>query len=184
VAPRTPGHRRHPAGLFALWAGLFLAGMSAAMGLDWSTGETPWPDTPLLDGQPADLNVADVATLELLPGIGPSRAMAIADERKRRPFAGPAELSRVRGIGPATVAGLGPLVQAHGEYDEPDRPMDINAASVEQLEQLPGIGPVLADRIATDRSLHGGYADVEALQRVRGIGPATVAKIRTHLEAR
>lgn len=183
MAPRPPSPGRHPGGLFALWAGLFLAGMSAAMGLDWSAGETAWPDSPLLDGQPADLNVVEVATLEQLPGIGPSRAMAIARERQRRPFSGPSDLTRVRGIGTATIAGLGPLVHAHGVPAGPDRPIDINAASADQLERLPGIGPVLAHRIAEDRLLNGAYPSVDALQRVRGIGPATTAKIRAHLEA-
>jgi hypothetical protein len=59
---------------------------------------------------PLDLNHADAATLETLPGIGPVRAEAIVRERERRPFASPAEVVRVRGIGPVVAAGLAGLV--------------------------------------------------------------------------
>jgi len=55
---------------------------------------------------PVDLNQADVTALESLPGIGPALARRIVEERASRPFASVAELKRVRGIGPATVARL------------------------------------------------------------------------------
>jgi hypothetical protein len=61
---------------------------------------------PLLFGGKLDLNRAPPAVLEVLPGIGPARAAALAAERERRPFASVDEVERVRGIGPATAAGL------------------------------------------------------------------------------
>lgn len=60
----------------------------------------------LLVGLPIDANQADAATLETLPGIGPGRALAIVTERERGRFRSVAELTRVPGIGPRTLAGL------------------------------------------------------------------------------
>jgi competence protein ComEA len=62
----------------------------------------------LLFGLRLDPNRADRASLEVLPGIGPARAEAIERERCQRPFARVAELDRVAGIGPRTVARLRP----------------------------------------------------------------------------
>lgn len=59
-----------------------------------------------------DVNHADAAELERLPGIGPSLAARIVDDRQRRgPFRSVRDLDRVRGIGPATVARLSGLVE-------------------------------------------------------------------------
>lgn len=60
----------------------------------------------LLFGQRIDLNRAPPGVLEVLPGIGPARAAALAAERARRPFTSVADVQRVRGIGPTTAAGL------------------------------------------------------------------------------
>ena len=61
-----------------------------------------------LFGLPLDPNHADASTLETLPGIGPARAGAIVTERCRAAFETPADLLRVRGIGPRTLARLSP----------------------------------------------------------------------------
>lgn len=60
----------------------------------------------LLFDLPIDPNRADLATLEVLPGIGTTRAQAILVERDKRPFENRADLERVRGIGPRTAWGL------------------------------------------------------------------------------
>jgi competence protein ComEA len=64
----------------------------------------------LLFGQGIDANLADLATLEALPGVGPGRAAAWVDERSRRPICGPADLERVKGIGPKIRQRLEPLL--------------------------------------------------------------------------
>jgi len=51
--------------------------------------------------------------------------------------------------------------------------IDINTATVEQLQELPGIGPVLAERIAAYREEIGGFAFTYELTDVPGIGAAT-----------
>jgi competence protein ComEA len=66
-----------------------------------------------------DLNAAPERHLLLLPGIGPSRARAIVEDRTRNgPFASATDLERVKGIGPATASALAALVRA------PERPRD------------------------------------------------------------
>jgi len=49
-------------------------------------------------------------------------------------------------------------------------PVDLNSATVEQLDALPGVGPVLAQRIVDWRQAHGGFRTVDDLQQVPGIG--------------
>lgn len=67
--------------------------------------------TPAVSPGPVNLNTADAATLETLPGVGPATAAAIVADRERNgPFATVDDLERVRGIGPAKLAGLIDLV--------------------------------------------------------------------------
>jgi competence protein ComEA len=55
--------------------------------------------------------------------------------------------------------------------------VDINVATVEELDTLPGIGPVKAAAIVAWRTDHGPFASPEALEAVPGIGPATLASL-------
>lgn len=55
--------------------------------------------------------------------------------------------------------------------------LDLNRATCSELEALPRIGPVLADRIVQDRRSNGPYLRVEDIKRVRGIGPAVLRHI-------
>lgn len=56
--------------------------------------------------------------------------------------------------------------------------IDLNTATVEQLDTLPGVGEVLARRIVDYRTAHGGFRDVAQLQEVPGIGEARYAEIK------
>lgn len=56
--------------------------------------------------------------------------------------------------------------------------IDLNTAAAAELEQLPGIGSVLAGRIVAYREAHGPFASVEALTQVYGIGEGRVNAIR------
>lgn len=55
--------------------------------------------------------------------------------------------------------------------------VNINTATAEQLQTLPGIGPVLAGRIIAWREENGGFTAVEELTKVKGIGNATLLEI-------
>ncbi|MGW2308451.1 helix-hairpin-helix domain-containing protein [Actinomadura luteofluorescens] len=61
----------------------------------------------------------------------------------------------------------------------PGAPLDLNAATPDQLDDLPGVGPVLAQRIVAYRTQHGGFRSVEQLQDVSGIGAHRFADLKT-----
>lgn len=56
--------------------------------------------------------------------------------------------------------------------------VDVNVATVEELDTLPGIGPALAERIVQWRTDNGGFSSVDQLADVSGIGPSVLGKIR------
>lgn len=57
-------------------------------------------------------------------------------------------------------------------------PININKASASQLEALPGIGPVYAQRIIEYRQSHGGFKNKEEIKEIKGIGDKTYEKIK------
>ena len=59
--------------------------------------------------------------------------------------------------------------------------LDLNRATEQDLERLPGIGPVLARRIIQYREAQGTFQDIEQLRHVKGIGKKTLERIRVHL---
>jgi competence protein ComEA len=56
--------------------------------------------------------------------------------------------------------------------------LDLNRATAQELERLPGVGPALAARIVARRDSIGGFRAVEELETVRGIGPVLVEKLK------
>ncbi len=56
--------------------------------------------------------------------------------------------------------------------------VNINSATLEELDTLPGIGPVTAQKIIDFREANGPFASVEAIQDVAGIGPATFERLK------
>lgn len=65
-----------------------------------------------------------------------------------------------------------------------DRLVDINHARLEELDALPGIGPVLAQRIITYREMHGGFKTIAELRNVIGIGPKRFGAIKEFVTCR
>jgi competence protein ComEA len=78
------------------------------------------------------------------------------------------------GPGPATASES----SSPGEPAAPDGLVDLNSASVEQLDTLPGIGPVTAAAIVAWREANGRFSSVDQLGDVDGIGPARLDKLR------
>jgi len=59
----------------------------------------------------------------------------------------------------------------------PTGPVDLDVATVKEIEALRHIGPTLAKRIVADRDSFGPFGSMDALQRVKGIGPSMVEKL-------
>lgn len=59
--------------------------------------------------------------------------------------------------------------------------IDINVATAEDLQKVPGIGETLARRIVEFRDEHGRFEKVDDLLNVRGIGTASLEKLRPYL---
>jgi competence protein ComEA len=77
--------------------------------------------------------------------------------------------------GPAATVGPPPAGAAAGGADGP---LDLNTATLAELDTLPGVGPVLAQRILDWRTEHGRFAAVDQLSDVPGIGDARLAQLR------
>ncbi len=75
------------------------------------------------------------------------------------------------------------LVAAQGTKKKlPAQPLDLNTATVEQLQQLPGIGPETAKAIVRFREKSGPFRRVEDLLAVRGITKAKLERLRPYVE--
>lgn len=70
---------------------------------------------------------------------------------------------------------------ASGNKTLPQILININDATVADLDNLPGIGPALAERIVDYREANGGFREVSELQSVKGIGPAVFAKLESQV---
>jgi competence protein ComEA len=57
-------------------------------------------------------------------------------------------------------------------------PVSLSSATAEQLDTLPGVGPVTAQKIVAYRQEHGPFTSVEALDAIPGIGPARLADLK------
>ncbi|MFD5539232.1 helix-hairpin-helix domain-containing protein [Streptomyces sp. NPDC127079] len=86
--------------------------------------------------------------------------------------------------GPAPPAGAGQAAQA-GQVAGgavagagPSAPISLNTATVEQLDALPGVGPVLAQHIVEYRTQHVGFRSVDELRQVKGIGDRRFSDLR------
>jgi competence protein ComEA len=63
-----------------------------------------------------------------------------------------------------------------------DSPVHLSSATVEQLDEIDGLGPTLAERIVEYRDAHGGFRSIEELAQVDGIGEKRLATLRDALQ--
>lgn len=64
-----------------------------------------------------------------------------------------------------------------GGKDGNAQPINLNTATVQELQMLPGVGPVLAERVVAYRTEHGGFTAVDELLDVNGIGEVTFGEL-------
>lgn len=81
----------------------------------------------------------------------------------------------VSGSGGATISGSS---SASGARGTASARVSVNTATAAQLETLPGVGPVLAQRIIAYRESHGRFTSVEQLRDVPGVGERRLADLR------
>src|SRR6478735_7420083 len=123
---------------------------------------------------PAPLRVAPVVPSASPPpraGQGATAARRLVVDVAAPVADGQQVLVPRRGRG-AVAAGSG------GAAPAPSGPVSLSSATVEQLDELPGVGPVTAQKIVAYRQEHGAFRSVDELDAVPGIGPARLADLR------
>lgn len=162
-------------------------GSSPARGVGADSGEGGADDGFVADGEPVVLHVTgevgDPGVVEVPPGSRVADAIDAAG--------GPGEAADLSGVNLARVVKDGErIVVGHvdeageaggGEAIGPDGKVDVNRADVATLQEVPGIGPVTADRILAHREEHGPFTSEEQLLDVPGIGQRTLDQLVDHL---
>lgn len=82
------------------------------------------------------------------------------------------------GAGGAAPAGSGAVGSGGSGPGAGSAPVDLNTADRAALDQLPGVGPVMADRIIAWRTEHGRFSSVDELGEVSGVGEKTLERLR------
>jgi competence ComEA-like helix-hairpin-helix protein len=136
-----------------------------------------------------------VADLDRVSGIGPAMLEAIAPhlDLRNAPVTRTGMVAGLSTPGGTAAGGLAgaPRLSGLGATGPPLLPsslsregatggrIDLNRASAQELEALPGVGPAIAERIVEYRREHGPFSSFEDLEEVSGIGP----RIRERIEA-
>ncbi len=129
------------------------------------------------------LDGADLRRLNLARVLADGEQLVVpapGEELPEPPAAPPAALG-----GPAAAAGGTAAPATDGAGRSPgsasEGPVDLNSATAADLDALPGVGPVLAQRILDRRAAHGPYTSVDELAEVQGIGPTILARLAPRL---
>jgi competence protein ComEA len=132
---------------------------------------------PGLQRLPAGARVADAVT-----AAGGTTAGALVASLNLARVLADGEQILVPGPGdPVATPGGAPALGGGGTASVPSgaaAPVDLNAATQDGLDALPGVGPVLAGRIMAWRAQHGRFTSVDELAEVPGIGPKMLERLR------
>jgi competence protein ComEA len=90
-------------------------------------------------------------------------------------------MARGRHLPVAVVVLVVALTSALAQKKPPAKPIDLNTATIEQLAQLPGVGPVTAKAILDFRKKSGPFRRVEDLLAIRGISDGRLKAIRPYV---
>lgn len=112
--------------------------------------------------------------------------LAVRHGETPAPVHDPSTYEEVEARFQAHVAKLPGVNHSEGRTAPPHRAettvrINLNTASSTELQQLPGIGPALSERIEAYRSTHGPFRRVGDITQVRGIGEKTLARIEPML---
>ena len=126
---------------------------------------------PGIQRLPAGSRVADA-----LKAAGGVRPGTNTDALNRARFLVDGEQVVVGGPAAPASGTVGPVTG--GPAGTAAAPVSLNTATVDQLDTLPGVGPVLAQHIVDYRTQHGGFRSVDELREVNGIGDRRFADLR------
>ncbi len=117
--------------------------------------------------------------VRLPPGSRVADAIEAAGGALRGTDLSTVNLARKVADGELIVVGL-PMPSAAGAPTDGETGglVNLNTATLDQLQTLPGVGPVLAQRIVDFREQHGGFGSVEDLRKVTGIGDARFNELK------
>ena len=75
-------------------------------------------------------------------------------------------------------AGTAPSAASGAAAPCPSAPISLSSATIEELDELPGVGPITAQKIVDYRTEHGPFGSVDDLDAVPGIGPTRIEQLR------
>ena len=76
------------------------------------------------------------------------------------------------------VRGMSPPASSGASGETPTGPVSLSSATIEELDELPGVGPITAQKIVDYRAEHGPFGSVDDLDAVPGIGPTRIEQLR------
>src|SRR3954451_13867689 len=128
-------------------------------------GAVRWPGLYRL---PPDSRIADALTR----AGGATRKADLAQVNLAAPIADGEQI-----VVPQRGAVVGAAVPGTAAPGAPSAPVQLSTATVEQLDSLPGVGPVTAQKILDYRQKHGAFQSVDELDAVPGIGPKRLEEL-------
>lgn len=117
------------------------------------------------------LDGADLVGLNMARRVGDGEQIVVG-------LSSPLGAPPAMGSSITSPTGAAPSPSTGEKSSAPGELVDLNTATVEQLDALPGVGPVTAAAIVAWRDANGSFAGVDQLGEVEGIGPARLEKLR------